>query len=351
MIDEYYSSSNLMKEEILWEPEFHYNRTQNSRQMRSNTDRNMAYCPDQVDYLGVPTLIPSCTGVEIHRNSMPERFEDQFLHDLSPKDDRLFMEQRHKSIWSPPPSPIMQWSPSSVEDTYSDVSYAEKVETPFVREGGNELSGKSFDQSADGSFLYVRTNDVDKLKVVFCERGLVIQDIWKTSTPGVLGVLFKTHELAKRAFTSQKEMGIRMEPPNFTKRYWLKNPSPKFHVIFETTRRLTVKRGKSYSNARVGDFLMSNSRNRRGCFVLADQMKGHRLRVIGYVGKLLMADGIILERNCMAEQGIVGWISTRCCKTKEKYITRITKNSLVDYVYDDGSSSKIRFVDVLHQRI
>jgi len=342
MSDEYYSSCDLMSGETLGGPEVLQNMAWNSQHMRSDTVKNIAYCPEQVDYLGVPTLIPSCKGGEMRRNGMPKRFREQFLHDRIPENRRLFMQERHGNMWSPPPSPIFQNSPSPVEDTYSDfeiVPYPEKVKTRYGLEGGSELVAKSFDESADGSFLYVTTNNVDQMRDIFRKQGLDIQDIGKTSTPGVLVVLFKTHELAKRAFTSQKDIGIRMVPPNFTRRYWLKNPSPKFHVIFETTRRLTVKTGKSNSNARVGDLLMTNARNRRGCFVLADQMKGHRLRVIGYVGKLLLADGIIVERNCMVEQGFVGWISTRCYKSKEKFVSRITKNSFADYFYKAGTEA------------
>jgi len=336
MSDEYYSSCDLMSGETQGRPELLQSMAWKSQQMRSDTVRNIAYIPEQVDYLGVPTLIPSRAGGEMQRNGMPKRFREQFLNDRIPKNRGLFM-QRHWNMWSPPPSPIFQSSPSPVEDTYSDleiVPYPEKVQKRYGREGGSKLVAKAFDESEDGSFLYVTTNNVEQMKDVFRKQGLDIQDIGKTSTPGVLVVLFKTHELAKRAFISQKDIGIRMVPPNVTRRYWLKNPSPKFHVIFETTRRLTVKTGKSNSNARVGDLLMTDARNRRGCFVLADQMKGHRLRVIGYVGKLLLVGGTIVERNCMVEQGFVGWISTRCYKTKEKFILRITKNSLADYVYE-----------------
>jgi len=337
MSDEYYySSSDLMSGETLWEPGLQKIGAKNSQQTKNDTDRSIACCPEQVDDFGVSTLISSCTEGETQKDGMPKRFVEQFRHELEPDDHRLFMEQNHRNMWSPPPSPIFQTPQSFVEDTYSDIEflpYLGKVETRYGWEDGSDLAAKSFDESADGSFLYITTKNVDQMRNAFRDRGLDIQDIGKTSTPGVLVVLFKTHEVAKRAFTSQKEIGIQMVPPWFTRRNWLKNPSPKFHVIFETTRRLTVKTGKSNSNAKVGDLLMTNARTRRGCLVLADQMKGQRLRVIGYVGKLLLADGTIIERNCMAEQGMVGWISTRCYKTKEKFVLRINKNRFVDYVY------------------
>jgi len=340
MSDEYFSSSDLMSGETLWEPEFQNNGTQYSRQIRSGIDWNPAYYPEDVDYLAAPA---SCQGVKVQRNGIPEKFQEHFVNDLPqefiPDDRRRFMVPKHQDIWSIPPSPIFQSSPSSVEDMLPGFqaifTNPKKMRAQDCQKNGSELVTKTFDESADGSFLFVTTNNVEKLKVVLRERGLEVQDIGRTSTVDVLVVLFKKHEFAKRAFTIQKEIGIRMVPPSPTKRYWLKNPSPKFHVIFETTRRLTVKNGKSNSNMKVGDFLMTNARSGKGCLVLADQMKGHRLRVVSYVGKFMRTDGIIIKQNCMIERKTVGWISTQCHKTKEKFVLRRSMNEIKDYVYDD----------------
>jgi len=84
--------------------------------------------------------------------------------------------------------------------------------------GQDELVEKTFDELMDGSFLFVTTNNVGELKLILRWRGLEVQDIGKTRTPGVLVVLFKRHESAKRAFTAQQEIGIRMVPPSNTKK-------------------------------------------------------------------------------------------------------------------------------------
>jgi len=81
-----------------------------------------------------------------------------------------------------------------------------------------ELAEKTFDELMDGSFLFVTTNNVGELKVILRERGLEVQDIGKTRTPGVIVVVFERHESAKRAFTAQQEIGIRMVPPSNTKK-------------------------------------------------------------------------------------------------------------------------------------
>lgn len=244
-------------------------------------------------------------------------------------------------MFSPPPSPILQASSSPIEDAVFDWknllsnSILEKRNI-FGSEYGREIVEKTFDESTDGSFLFVTTNNVEELKVIFYELGLEFQDIGKSRTPGVLVVLFKTHEFAKRAFTTQKKIGVRMEPPRLTRRYWFKNPSPQFHVVFLTTRRLTVKCGKSSSNVKVGDFLMVDSRSGIGCTVLADQMKGHRLRVVGYIGKFMHTDGRIVEKKSLSDPETVGWISTQCHKSKEKFVVRVSMNEIEDYLYNGG---------------
>jgi len=341
MSDGYYSGNEMMSGEVPLESEFQHNLTQYSRPIQKESDWTLTYCPN-VGFMGAPTMT-SCIGLEEQKTIIPERFQDHFPSQLSikvlPKEYRRFMEPGITSMYTPPLSPIFQTTPSPVEDTFSDLqigfSNSMNMRTRVGKEDGIELVQKKFDESTDGSYLYVTTDNVDVLKFIFRERGLGIQDIGRTRTPGVLVVLFKTHEFAKRAFTTQQEIGIKMQPPSFTKRYWFKNPSPKFHVIFETTRRLTVKSGKSSSNAKVGDFLMTDARIGKGCLVLADQMKGHRMRVVGYKGKFICTDGIIKEQKSMSERKFVGWISTQCHKTKEKFILRKSMNEIEDYIFDD----------------
>jgi len=199
-----------------------------------------------------------------------------------------------------------------------------------------ELADANSNHFEDGTFLFATTDNAWELKLVLSEGGLEIQNIWKTRTPGILAVLFKTHEIAKQAFTRQKEIGVRLVPQCSTRRYWYKNPSPNFHVIYETTRRLTVKSGKSLTNTKVGDFLMKNSRMERGCIIWADQMKGYRLRIVGFVGKFVRPDGRVIVCNyppSIEERKVIGWVSTQCNITKTKFVLRLSGNQIEDYLY------------------
>jgi len=341
MSDEYYSSNELSSGEILLHSDFQQSRQQYPQPICSDIDWNLTYnSPVTVGCLADPTFNMSFLGVGEQPASVAgaSHFAGELPMELLPEEYRSFLLPRCTDMWSRPPSPIFQTSPSPIDDCFFDpkgvISKPMNIAAIVGQEGGGELVIKTFDESKDGSFLFVTTNNVEELRVIFRERGLEVQDIGKTRTPGVLVVLFKTHEIAKRAFTTQQEIGMRMVPPTFTKRYWFKNPSPKFHVMFETTRRLTIKSGKSSSNVKVGDFLMMDAKMGRGCIVLADQMKGHRMRVVGYIGKFMNIDGLITEQKYISQRKMVGWISTQCHKTKEKFVMRKSMNEIKDYVYD-----------------
>jgi len=298
-----------------------------------------------VGYMASPTLNTSCLGVGEPAPGIAGRVKNscdrELSMDLVLEDCLGLMVPRSINMWSPPPSPIFQNSPTPIEEHFSDLQsiFSNTIlqSRSIVGQDNNmDIVEKTFDETMDGSFLFVTTNNVEKLQIILRERGLDVQDIGKTRTPGVLVVLFKTHEIAKRAFTTQREIGIRMLPPKFTKRYWFKNPSPKFTVVFETTRRLTVKAGKSSSNVKLGDFLMTDAKKGRGCLVLADQMKGHRMRVVGFIGKFMTTDGRIIEQKSMSKQIIEGWISTQSHQTLQKFVLRKSMNKVEDYVYEDG---------------
>jgi len=345
LIDEYYPTSEKITEETLSGAE-RIPKTEYYRPNGSDKSWSLTYnSPCDVGFLAAPTMKTPWLGlgeptVDISRRA-GENFNREPSMELLPEDYLRLMVPRSINMWSPPPSPIHQNSPSPIEDYFSDLQSvfsnprSQSRSTDGV-ENGIKLLQKTFDESKDGSFLFVTTNNIEKLQLLLSERGLEVQDIGKTRKQGVLVVLFKTHELAKRAFTTQQEIGIRMVPPNFTKRNWFKNPSPKFPVFFETTRRLTLKAGKSSSNEKIGDFLMMDAKMGRGCLVLADQMKGHRIRIVGYIGKFMTTDGRIIEQRSMSKQNIVGWISTQSQKTKEKFVWRKSMNKISDYVYDDG---------------
>jgi len=194
-----------------------------------------------------------------------------------------------------------------------------------------------FDEVEDGSHLFVTYDNAEKLCNILVGIGLEVKAIENTRFYGVLVVLFNKHRSAKQAFFRQKEIGIKMVPPTFTIKNWYRNPNPKFHVMFMTRRRLSVKTGKSLANSTIGDFLMTDANNELGCVVWADQMKGHRLRVVAFIGKFMHLDGVIeerLEKDCFEKMKFIGWISTTCSKTREKFVDRVNWNTIEEYVYD-----------------
>jgi len=200
----------------------------------------------------------------------------------------------------------------------------------------SEISENSLNKT-NGSFLFVTIDNEELLKFVFRNHQLEVLYVRKTEIQGILVVLFKTHEAARRAFITQRDIGIRMVPHICSKKSWFQNPSPRFHVVFETRRRLTVKSGKSLLKSNIGFFLMIDASRERGCRIWADQLKGHRLRVVGYVGMFMWSDGRIEERHIpppMHERKVIGWISTICSKSKEIFAVRLSGNKIQDYLYD-----------------
>jgi len=335
--DEHNSSSEMMSGETFLEPELQNEINEHFSPYGGASDWNITYNSLRtMGCLEPPAYNTSSSELGNGCASPLKRYQDYLSMELTSDEYPRCIVPRSRNMWSPPPSPIFQTSPSLKGDTISDqlcLPNPISLRTNIRIASGTELVEKTFDESMDGSFLYVTTTNVGILKLILRERGLEARDIGKTRTPGVLVVLFKTHEDAKRAFTTQKEFGIRMVPPSYTKRYWFKNPSPKFHVIFEITRRLTVKSGKSSCNVKVGDFLMTDARMGKGCLILTDQMKGRRLRVAAYIGKFRRTDGVIIERKSFSERRVVGWISTQCHKTKEKFVLRRSMNAFEHYLY------------------
>jgi len=262
----------------------------------------------------------------------------EFSEELASADDQ-------NCIWSPPLSPICELPHSPYDRVFSDnrnvfsnpVSYKGVTvkESDQTSKNGLEQVNLTFDYFQDGFFLFAMFDEAEELRMLLSWRGLEVQNIWKTRIPGILSVLFRTRELAKQVFTQQKEIGVRFVPHDTTSKYWHKGPSPKFHVIYETTRRLTVKSGKSFANKTVGDFLMKNSRMDRGCMIWADQMKGYRLRVVGFVGKFVSKDGRVIVRDeppSASEREAIGWVSTQCNITKTKFVIRLNGKQIKNYL-------------------
>jgi len=171
-----------------------------------------------------------------------------------------------------------------------------------------------------------------------------VMHVHETCDDTVFNVVFVSHAIARKAFTKQRTIRLRMVPPKKSRFKWLRNPSPMFLVKYETQRTLVVKKGKAESHDIVGELLMSNCKEHRGCLVWADQLKGHRIRVVGYKGSLKRVDGEIVAKEGlpMALQGVLGkphnisslgWISYRSQYAKEMFVIRRSGNLLSDYIY------------------
>jgi len=201
------------------------------------------------------------------------------------------------------------------------------------------------DDSRDGSFLFVTFsepvgNPEQELARILRAREFSVHDVRRTKDSDIFFVLFDKHSTAKRAFTSQRDIKLRMVPPKNTKKNWFKNPAPNFHVQFETKRRLTVKKGKSTTKTNVGELLMKNAKHNQGCRIWADQLKGQRLRIVGYVGRLMLPDGRIVENTeppTKSNKSVVGWISTRCNLTRTDFVERKSGITLREYYFEKES--------------
>jgi len=346
--DQYYTGRELVPWESVLESKLQHTRTQQSQSYLSDNKYRLNQMQNTLSNLMLAT-----SHLGDGENSAFHPISDDEFSNGGPPIQLVLDDSERVSVpggmdmWNCPPPTIFQVAQSPHYEDTSDLlsvysnpitmrtAVDESIEDPrFIDSNGlNELK---YDESMDGLFLYVTTDDAVMFVMSLRERGLEVRDIGKTKRPGVLAVVFKTHEVAKRAFTTQKDIGIRMVPPNNTKSNWFKNPTPNFHVKFETKRRLTVKTGKSISKEKRGDFLMVNARMDKGCIIWADQLKGHRLRVVGFVGKFKSIDGRIIEQSTvpsMEDRMTIGWISTQCNKTKKKYVLRKSGNRIEDYTH------------------
>jgi len=161
--------------------------------------------------------------------------------------------------------------------------------------------------------------------------------IHRTCDKKIYNVVWKTHTIARRAFAMQREIRLRMVPPKYSRRNWLRNPSPRFLVKYETTSRLVIRKGKSSCHEIAGSFLMSSCKKRRGCYIWADQLKGNRIRIVGCEGKFMYPDERVVTRKDIPSEGSanvpIGWVSYRNKRTKKDFVSRRSGNLLRDYIY------------------
>lgn len=189
-----------------------------------------------------------------------------------------------------------------------------------------------------GSNLFISwCGTASELLVKLLNLNFQIKTVSRTRDERIFDVIFHNHINARKAFLRQREIQLRMVPPKNSHRNWMKNPSPKFLVKFETKFRLIVKKGKAECHDIVGELLMSNYKKQRGCIIWADQLKGHRIRVVTCEGNFMFPDGRIVKmRGVNSETKIpLGWISYRSKRTREWFITRLSGNELEDYIYRD----------------
>jgi len=186
-------------------------------------------------------------------------------------------------------------------------------------------------QRDGGSNLFITwSGSTAKLVEKLLSYKLGVRDVCSTSDENVCNVIFESHPIARKAFTMQHQIRLRIVPPKNSHRIWLRNPSPKFLVKFETKCKLVVRKGKAECHDIVGELL-------KGCLILADQLKGHRIRVVCCEGSFMFPGGKIVEMkgvpNKSEEKASLGWISYRCKYTKESLVIRRSWNLLSDYIY------------------
>lgn len=169
---------------------------------------------------------------------------------------------------------------------------------------------------------------VEKLK----DFKLEVRDVFSTKDPNVCNVIFESHPIARKAFTMQNQIRLRIVPPKNSHRIWLRNPSPKFLVQFETKCKLVVRKGKAECHDVVGELL-------EGCLICADQLKGNRIRVVSCEGSFMFPGGKVVEMKGVSvksdDKATLGWVSHRCKYTKEALVTRRSWNLLSDYVFNE----------------
>merc|ERR1712060_826997 len=160
---------------------------------------------------------------------------------------------------------------------------------------------------------------------------LQVREVLNTTDENICNVIFESHPIARKAFTMQRQIRVRIVPPKNSHRVWFRNPSPTFLVKFETKCRLTVRKGKAECHDVVGELL-------KGCLITADQLKGNRIRVISCEGSFVFPGGNTVEmmgvQSNSSQKTSLGWISCRSKYTNESLVIRRSWNKLEDYVYN-----------------
>jgi len=108
-------------------------------------------------------------------------------------------------------------------------------------------------------------------------------------------------------------------------------------VKYETKFRLTLRSGKAPIHDIVGDFVMSNYQEKKGCYIWADQLKGNRIRVVGCDGNFKLPNGEVVYRQIPPRMGLknvaIGWVSYRNKHSRDDFVIRRSGNILSEYIY------------------
>jgi len=191
------------------------------------------------------------------------------------------------------------------------------------------------------SNVYVNwSGTADQLRNELVRKSLKVHSIRITPIKGLWNVVFDSHQSARKAFNTQREIKVRMVPPRSSKRHWFRNPSSNFLVKYETNCRLAIRARKALTSDLVGELLMSgsNSEEQKGCYIWADRLKGHRIRIVGCVGKFMFPSERVIDMQEIPSELVdnepIGWVSYRGRYTREVFAVRITGNQLEDYIYD-----------------
>jgi len=233
--------------------------------------------------------------------------------------------------------PELSECPSAAETPSSDCvspSIPNMEETPETEEENlwqGSCNYGEYQRNGCSNLFITWSGSTAKLVEKLQSFKLEVQDILSTSDENVCNVIFQSHPIARKAFTMQYQMRLRIVPPKNSRRIWLRNPSPRFLVKFEAKCKLVVRKGKAESHDIVGELLP-------GCLICADQLKGNRIRVVSCEGNFMFPGGKIVEMkgvpNNSEKKATLGWVSHRCKYTKEALVIRRSWNRLSDYVYN-----------------
>jgi len=253
------------------------------------------------------------------------------------------------------PSSIPRWPQLKLETTFTNphINTAPKQQTSTnsllnlpVKVGEDAIYMENFsyaeEQHGRHSNLYVNwSGTADQLRVELVKKNVEVHSIRITPIKGLWDVVFDSHPSARKAFNTQREIKIRMVPPRSSRRHWFRNPGSNFLVKYETKCRLAIRERKAVTSELVGELLMSgsNSEEQKGCYIWADRLKGHRIRIVGCVGKFMFpfpSERVIDMQEIPSELVVnepIGWVSYRGRYTREVFAVRISKNRLEDYIY------------------